>query len=75
MCATLNVLHCYLGCVSQVLIVQSNAHNAPYLERRIEAFLYVWQRELDAMTDEDFSKQVPWALPQAQATLWVAGQE
>ena len=46
---------------AQVLIVQSNAHDAPYLERRVEAFLHTWRHELEAMTDEDFSKQVPWA--------------
>ena len=63
-----------MACASQVLIVQSNAHDAPYLERRIEAFLHAWQRELDAMSEEEFSKQVPRALPQAQAIGFLQGR-
>jgi len=42
----------------QVVIVQSTAHGAPHLERRIEAFWRTWQQELEAMSDEEFAKQV-----------------
>ena len=43
----------------QVVIVQSTAHGAPHLERRIEAFWRTWQQELEAMSDKEFAKQVP----------------
>ena len=68
-CAKIFDSCCALGCAAQVLIVQSNAHDAPHLERRIEAFLYTWQRELDAMSNKDFSKQVLRALLWAHTTV------
>ena len=42
----------------QVVIVQSTAYGAPHLERRIEAFWRTWQRELEAMSNKEFAKQV-----------------
>ena len=53
--ATYGAMPC---CARQVVIVQSTAYDAPHLERRIEAFWLTWRRELEAMSDEEFTKQV-----------------
>ena len=55
--------------------MQSTEHGAPHLERRIEAFWRTWQQELEAMSDEEFGKQVIAHFPCAAVTGRCAGHE